>query len=70
MTGILEWFIGLVLNWLLQKALGAAATAKAAADEARRRNEIDGANLKAYEEAKSRAERIEASLRLLNGDAG
>lgn len=65
----LEWMAGYVLSWLLnllEKKIENAA-ADAATDKAR--GETNDKNVKAYEDAQSRKDRIAAALKLLNRDA-
>lgn len=69
-TGILEWLLGFLLKWLLGK-LGSFASKKV--EEARvqaEREGTDAENIKKYEEAQTRAERIKHATDLLNGVRG
>lgn len=69
MNAILAWLVKAILDWLLNRTVkeGAALIAKAKLDA--ERGHIDDANLKKYDEASSRAERVKAALALLNGDS-
>ncbi len=67
LDSILAWLAGWILNYLLGKAV--AATKDAAADLKRdeERGVINEANVKAYNGATTRADRIRAATDLLNG---
>lgn len=66
MNTFLDWVAGFILQWLLEKAQAAV---KDAADQVatdKERGEINAANIKAYEDAKNRAEARAAALDLIN----
>lgn len=67
MNAILSWLLGALLNWLAGRI--AVTVEEHAADmaEQERLGRINEATLKAYQEAKDRADRIKAATDLLNG---
>lgn len=67
--GILAWFAKQVLSILLDRAVDAYKDHQKQLELDRQRKEVNEDNLKAYEEAKDRAERTKAALDLINGDA-
>lgn len=68
MSTFLTWLLNAILTWLAAQAAKAAAERAAQLAEDRRRGQTNETNLKAYEEATDRAERIAAATALLNGD--
>lgn len=62
------WFIKLLLDWLLKRAIDEANAKIAEMSETRRRGELNDENSLAYEKALNRVERINESLKLLNRD--
>lgn len=66
LEGILSWILEKVLAFLLGKATAAVTQAVDDLAEAKKRGEINEANIKAYEEAKDRADRIRSATALLN----
>ena len=66
LVSILEWLASWILNYLASLATTAI---KDTVDDMKRdkeRGEINDANVKAYEDAVSRKDRVEAALSLLN----
>ncbi len=66
LTSILTWLAGKILNYLLGRAVDAAVAKAKDIEREQARGEINDANVKAYEEATTEKERLEASLSLLN----
>lgn len=66
---IITWIATKVLEWLLRLVKTSVEEYLAELAEQRKRGEINEANVKAYEEAKSRQGRIEEALRLLDRSA-
>lgn len=61
-----EWLAGWLLNWLLSRLTKRAVETAEQVKLDHERGEINDANVKAYEEANERADRIRAAGRLLN----
>lgn len=68
MTWALEWLLEWILNYLLGKATKAVAKELDQMAEDKKRDGINEANIKKYEEAKDRETRIRAATDLLNGN--
>ena len=66
LESILMWLVGQVLNYFLGKATQAIQDHAADVARDKERGEINDANVKAYEEAKDRADSIKAATDLLN----
>lgn len=66
LTTILEWIAGQILAYLLGKATSAIEQKAADVERDKARGEVNDANVKAYEEANDRADRIRAATDLLN----
>jgi hypothetical protein len=64
---MLEWFLKILLNVLLKRAEKLARSAYAEHEESKKRGEVNAENLASYNAAKDRAEKIKASVDLLNG---
>lgn len=63
---LLEWLAGFILKYLLGRATDAAIKAAENASRLEKEQEVNAANAAIYEQAKSREERIQAALALLN----
>lgn len=68
MERLAAWFIKLLLDWLLKRAIDEANAKIAEMSETRRRGDLNDENSLAYEKALNRVERINESLKLLNRD--
>lgn len=66
---IAMWFLNLLLSFLYNKAKDAAGKAIERADTAKRRQESDEIHIQAYDQAKDRKSKIEASINLLNSSS-
>lgn len=64
---ILAWLLKVILDWAFQRAKSEASQLLERLKLERERKEINEENVRLYEEAKTRAERIEAASNLLNG---
>jgi hypothetical protein len=64
---MLEWFLSLVLKILLKRAEKAASSAIGEIIKDKERGEVNEENVAKHQSAVSRAEKIKASLSLLNG---
>ncbi len=67
MTSVLTWLLNSVLNWLLARATKAVADVSKEMADAKEQGQINDENVKRYEAARDRAERIKAATDLLNG---
>jgi hypothetical protein len=63
----MEWLVSIILKVILARLEKAAATSILKIEEAKKRGEVDAENVASYNAAKDRAEKIKASLDLLNG---
>lgn len=66
LTGILSWLGTKVLEWLLRLVEQSVREHLIDLAEAKRRGETNEANVKAYEAAKVRREKVQAALDMLN----
>lgn len=64
---MLNWIITLLLNAILTRLIRAASSLEQDAVKKIKEGKTDDANVKAYNEAKDRAEKVKAALDLLNG---
>lgn len=64
---ILAWLLKVILDWAFARAKSEALELFERLEKEKERKEINEENIKRYEEAKSRAERIKAATALLNG---
>lgn len=58
------WLVGVILNWLFLRAKNHYEQSKTEKE----REQINNENLKKYEEAQARADKLKAALDLLNGE--
>lgn len=68
MSAVLTWILTYLLNWLLGQATALAASHFAEVELDKKRDIINDENVKRYEAAQSRADRIRAATDLLNGN--
>lgn len=66
--GIASWLLSFLMDYFMKKAKAAIVEKAEQLKHDRERGEINEENLKAYEKAVERKERIDAALSLLNGD--
>lgn len=66
MSAVLTWLVTTILNWLAGFAAREIQRAHDKTELDKQRGEIDAANIKAHEDAKTRAEKIKAAQDLLN----
>lgn len=66
---ILAWFAQAILNYLLGRAIQSVVDYEAIQKQDAERGKINDANTKAYEDAKTRADKIKASIALLNRES-
>ncbi len=67
MNAFLTWLITTLMNWLVGRLTSAVQVYEDKVALDKQRGVTDAANIKAHEEAKTRADKIKASLNLLNG---
>ncbi len=63
----LQWVAGYILNWLLNLLKDEVLSYEAKVKLDKERGVINEGNIKSYEEAKARHDRIDAATDLLNG---
>lgn len=68
-NAILEWIAGWILKYLADKAVAAAKQAAADVKRDQERQVINDQNVKRYEEATARQDRINAAQYLLNRES-
>lgn len=66
MSAILKWLIGYLLDWLLTRLMKEVQKRVNQIKSDEERQVRDDANVKAYEEAVDRVDRVKAALDLLN----
>lgn len=67
MSAFLTWIVNIILNWLAELVTREIQQAHDKVVLDQQRGKIDTANIKAHEEAQTRAEKIKTAQDLING---